>query len=106
MRAALVSEGANNRIDPGWRRSNSAAHARCRLPVASIAITGPAPGCAASSDSRPSSPVRDTGNEVGLSSKPVPSLTQTRFITFPGSTATTTVAGSTATPNTDMRTAS
>jgi len=45
---------------------------------------------------------REAGTETGCSNKPVPSLTQTRFETFPGSTATTTIAGSSATFNIEM----
>lgn len=59
-------------------------------------------GCAASIASSCSIPALATGNETGSSSSPRPLLTQTLFITFPGSTAMTTVAGSRATSNTDM----
>ena len=45
---------------------------------------------------------RATGNEAGSSRSSRPSLTQTPFVAFPGSTATTTVAGSRATSNADM----
>jgi hypothetical protein len=68
-RAALVSDGANNRTDPGCNRSSSAAQQRCRLPVASSAITGLEASQTASSRSRPN-PSRDTGNDIGSTSNP------------------------------------
>ena len=80
----------------GCSRSSPAAHARCRLPVASIANTG-TPACLASIFSKAAIPERATGNDTGSSSRPLPSLTQTRFITLPGSIATTTDESSRAT---------
>lgn len=76
-------------MSPGGAARARRPHARCRLPVALIAITR-SPACAASNFSSASIPDRAAGNETGSSSRPVPLLTQTRFITFP----TTTVAGS------------
>src|SRR3989337_3535259 len=47
-------------------------------------------------------PSRETGNDTGSVSKPAPLLTQMRFATFPGSTATITVVGARATSKLDM----
>lgn len=103
VRAAFVSDGANNRVEPGNRSSRPATKARCRLPVASTAITGPTgEACANTIRSTWSTPAPDTGTDLGCSSQPEPSLTQTRFVTFPGSTATTTVDGSKGAFNTAM----
>jgi hypothetical protein len=47
-------------------------------------------------------PSRETGNDIGSTSSPEPSLIHTRLNTLPGSTATITVTESSATCNTDI----
>ena len=51
----------------------------------------------------PISPARETGIDTGSASRPEPSLSQTRFDTFPGSTASTNVDGSNAACSKDTR---
>ena len=70
VRADFVSEGANSRTEPGWRRSNSVTHGRCRLPVASIAITGSIWPCLFSASSSWAMPSRETDNDIGSASMP------------------------------------
>lgn len=62
----MVSDGANNRSDPGQRRSISAAHARCNAPVASISITGgPSTPDRSIVRANSSTPSHNTGNVTG-----------------------------------------
>src|SRR5215212_7083740 len=98
----LVSDGANSRTEPGWRRSSSVTQDRCRLPVASTAITGACVPCLFSARSSWAMPSRETDKDIGAASIPEPLLIHTRWNALPGSTATITVDGSSAIPNTDM----
>ena len=94
----LRLRGATSRTEPGKRRSSSATHARCSPPVASTPITGePATPLAPISPARVSMPSRSTGNDTGSPISPrSPLVNQTRLLTLPGSTATTSADAGTA----------
>ena len=65
-RAAVVSDGANSRSDPGQRRSSSAAHARCNAPSPRTRTPArPSTPLAAISRSSSSSPSRNIGSDTG-----------------------------------------
>ena len=98
----FIESGGVIVIFSAGQHSSSDAQARCKLPVASTAITGSPRPRPSSASTNPEMPSRDTGNDIGSASNPVPSLIHTRLNALPGSTATITVDGSSATSNTDM----